>query len=551
MRLNHAIQELNGGHSADDICRLLCQYALRLVDADAATVGLVQQQRIIFKHYLCNGQLTELNYVSRLSQIFSPNSQATQAASSAYISYHAMSDEKIDRDLQQQLGIHSLLQLPIVYARDDHHNTLLGCLQLHNLSRNKSFNPQDIEQLNGLVAAAALALHTALHSTPQSASDLKPPHTDPDYRELVETTSDWIWEVDHQGVYTYVSPGVTQLLGYQPDELIGRTPFDFMPCEEARRVRQIFQQQYASQQKAFDGLININLHKDGRQVILETSGIPIHDEDGNLQGYRGIDRDITQWVKIDQKLLRAKQEAEYASHAKSEFLAHMSHELRTPLNSILGFAQILDINAHKFNQQHQQNIKEILNAGEHLLNLINDVLDLAKIESGRLDVHIESVDVCMLIKQSLTLINSQARHRGIELVNHNPQQAFACHGFHVFADLIRLKQVFLNILSNAVKYNCENGRISISLEPLDQQRLRICFADTGAGLSKQDIAQLFTPYHRLKADNRIEGAGIGLVITRQLIELMGGELGIESQPGEGSVFSVTLDLATAPDNNGE
>lgn len=515
------------------------------MSADAATTGLVRQQNIVFKHYLCNEQLTELNYITQLKQIFKPDNQTNP---SAYISYHACTDNQIDPEIQQRFGIHSLLQLPIVYAQANGHPILLGCLQLHNHNRDKSFNPQDIELLTGLVATAAIALHaaqqTGLHSTIHAPLDSPQHKAGLRYRELVESTSDWLWEVDHRGVYTYVSPGVTQLLGYQPDEVLGRTPFDFMPCKEAQRVQKIFQQQYASQQKAFDGLININLHKDGRQVVLETSGVPINDENGNLQGYRGIDRDITQRVKIDQKLLRAKQEAEYASHAKSEFLSHMSHELRTPLNAILGFAQILDINAHKFDQQQQQSIKEILNAGDHLLNLINDVLDLAKIESGRLDMNIEPVDVCMLIKQCLSLVNGQAHRRGIELGECKPQEAFACHEFHVVADLIRLKQVFLNILSNAVKYNRDNGRISISLQPLDQQRLRIHFADTGHGLSTDEISQLFTPYHRLKADNRIEGAGIGLVITRQLIELMGGELGIESQPGEGSVFSVTLDLAT-------
>lgn len=520
------------------ICIRLCRHALQLVTADAATVGLVQQQGLVFKNYLRDNQLTEINYVSRLNQ----------KGSSAYISYHALTDDKIDRQMQQQFGIHSLLQLPIIYGKadghDDHHSGLLGCLQLHNLSRDKSFNPQDTEHLSGLVAAASSALHAARHTMFEDSSHLQQQHTDQRYRELVESTSDWIWEIDHQGMYTYVSPGVTQLLGYQPDEVLGRTPFDFMPGEEAQRVQQIFQHQYVSQQKSFDGLININLHKDGRQVVLETSGIPINDADGNLQGYRGIDRDITQRVKIDQKLLRSKQEAEYASHAKSEFLSHMSHELRTPLNAILGFAQILDMNAHKFDQQHQQNIREIMHAGDHLLNLINDVLDLAKIESGRLDLHIESVDVCMLIKQCLSLINGQAHRRGIELVECQPQDAFACHDFHVIADLIRLKQVFLNILSNAVKYNRDHGRISVSLQPLEQQRLRIHFTDTGHGLSADEIAQLFTPYHRLKADSKIEGAGIGLVITRQLIELMGGELSIESLPGEGSVFSVTLDLAT-------
>lgn len=529
----------------DSICSCLCRHALQLVSADAATCGLTQQQNMVFKHYLCDEQLTEPYYITRLSQVFNRH---TLENPSAHISYHSCTDNQIDPEIQQHFGMHSLLQLPIVYARANGSPTLLGCLQLHNLSHDKSFNPQDIEQLNGLVDAAAIALHAARQtdhiSTGPCSSCSHQQHAALRYRELVESTTDWIWEVDHQGVYTYVSPGVTRLLGYHPDEVLGRTPFDFMPGEEAQRVQQIFQQQYACQQKAFDGLININLHKDGRQVVLETSGTPINDEDGNLQGYRGIDRDITQRIKLAQQLLRAKQEAEYASHAKSEFLSHMSHELRTPLNAILGFAQILDMNAHKFDQQHQQNIGEIIHAGEHLLNLINDLLDLAKIESGRLDINIESVDVCMLIRQCLTLVNGQARRRGIELIDHNQQETISSTEFYVFADLIRLKQVFLNILSNAVKYNRDNGRIIVSLQHLEQQRLRIDFADTGHGLSTDEINQLFTPYHRLKADKKIEGAGIGLVITRQLIELMGGELEIKSQPGEGSVFSVTLDLAT-------
>ncbi len=237
------------------------------------------------------------------------------------------------------------------------------------------------------------------------------------------------------------------------------------------------------------------------------------------------------------QLQMAKDEAVDANQAKSEFLSRMSHELRTPMNAILGFGQVLELDAEKFNETQRDNIKEILNAGNHLLYLIDEVLDMAKIESGKLEISMQEVHVVDVLQQCLNLIDVQAKARGVELIDD-----FSGNDHTVQADAIRLKQIMLNFLSNAVKYNRANGSITVRCEIIDEQHLRISVTDTGAGLTEDDISKLFTPFERLDVANNVEGTGIGLVINKHLIELMDGVIGVDSTPGEGSTFWVELEL---------
>ncbi|MEW5770779.1 MAG: PAS domain S-box protein [Pseudomonadota bacterium] len=358
------------------------------------------------------------------------------------------------------------------------------------------------------------------------------------FRALVETTADWIWEVDAEGRYTYASPRVRELLGHDPEEVLGKTPFDFMPPAEARRVRDAFAS-IAGARRPLRNLVNRNLRRDGSEVVLETSGVPILADDGGFLGYRGIDRDITDRIERERLLETARQEADRANQAKSMFLSSMSHELRTPLNAILGFAQLLQIQKGLDTEQ-LENVEEILKAGRHLLELVNEVLDLAKIDAGAINLNIEPVDCAGLVREAVNLVRVMAERQGIDL---RGEFGDTCHaGF--LADRTRLKQVLVNLLSNAIKYNRPHGSVTLRLVPGAQGFGRIEVSDTGLGLSAAQQEELFQPFHRLHgAESNIEGHGIGLAICKRLADAMGGRIGVASTPGVGSTFWLELPLA--------
>jgi signal transduction histidine kinase/ActR/RegA family two-component response regulator len=243
------------------------------------------------------------------------------------------------------------------------------------------------------------------------------------------------------------------------------------------------------------------------------------------------------------QLAAARDEAERANLAKSEFLSRMSHELRTPMNAILGFGQLLE-RSPSLPLGNRAWVREIVAAGMHLLELINDVLDLARVEAGKFTVSPEPVALRPLIEECLTLLRPLAEAGGVGLLE------ASCHcDVEVRADRTRLKQVLLNLLSNAVKYNRRHGSVDVVCATeagMMRPRVRVRVSDTGAGLEPAQLARLFMPFERLQADPRIEGTGIGLVLSKRLIEVMGGSIGVESTPGAGSTFWVELPLATGP-----
>lgn len=239
-------------------------------------------------------------------------------------------------------------------------------------------------------------------------------------------------------------------------------------------------------------------------------------------------------------LNKALVEAERANIAKSEFLSQMSHELRTPMNAILGFGQMLELDEKNLDQMQKENIEEILTAGRHLLDLINDILDLSRIESGSLDVTMGDVSVNEVVADSIALIQAHAASRQLEIIN-----LIADTQCIIQADTTRLKQILLNLLSNAVKYNRDNGRITLTSEVVDNNRLRISVVDSGEGLSEKSIKKLFVPFERLNKKHNVEGVGIGLVISKQLVELMEGSIGVECIEGEGCTFWIELELSSS------
>jgi len=277
------------------------------------------------------------------------------------------------------------------------------------------------------------------------------------------------------------------------------------------------------------------------------SGNVTRNEKGEALHMLGVVRDITKQMNAELELIAAREEAENANRAKSQFLSSMSHELRTPMNAIMGFSQLLKLEKdHPLSESQEENVNEIVKASDYLLNLINEVLDLAKIEAGRIDLSIEGVELGEVIGESLQLIIPLAKKQniGIELYREGAEISaidLLKQGHGVRADRTRLRQVLLNLLSNAVKYNRVNGKIIINCDAIGESQTRISMSDTGNGLTEKQQSQLFVAFNRLGIEQSgIEGTGIGLVITKNIVELMGGNIGVSCKTGDGCTFWIEL-----------
>jgi PAS domain S-box-containing protein len=328
-----------------------------------------------------------------------------------------------------------------------------------------------------------------------------------------------------------------ELLGHAREELMGKNDYDFFPSDEADLFTQK-DREVLEARKLVDIPEEPIETKSGTR-ILHTKKIPILDEEGVPRFLLGISEDITERRAAEEQLREAKEEAERANHAKDDFLSRMSHELRTPLNAVLGFAQVLQMGS--LDPDQGESVKQILRGGRHLLGLIDEVLDISRISSGRLSISQEPVPVAAAITEAVELVRPIATERGIEF------RQEAVNGAHVLADRQRLKQVLLNLLSNGVKYNRPGGNVSITLEEVAGGRLRINVADTGPGISSEVMERLFMPFDRLGAETSgVEGTGLGLALSKGLVDAMGGSLTAESVVGTGSVFSIELRRAEAP-----
>ena len=364
-------------------------------------------------------------------------------------------------------------------------------------------------------------------------------------RSLIESNIDALMTTDPAGIISDVNKQMEALTGCTRDELIG-APFKNYFTDPNRAEAGI--KRVLNENRVTNYELTARA-RDGKETVVSYNATTFYDRDRTLQGVFAAARDITERKLLDQALQEtnvelegAKFAAEKANLAKSDFLSSMSHELRSPLNAILGFAQLMESGTPLPTPSQKGSIDQILQAGWYLLELINEILDLALIESGKLLLSPEPVSLADVLIDCQAMIEPQAQRGDIRVSF--PQ--FDSLRF-VDADRTRMKQVFINLLSNAIKYNRAGGEVEVTCSTNDAKRTRISFRDTGEGLSADKLAQLFQPFNRLGQEGGAqEGTGIGLVVSKRLVELMGGEIGAESTVGVGSVFWIELNATVAP-----
>jgi two-component system, sensor histidine kinase and response regulator len=356
-----------------------------------------------------------------------------------------------------------------------------------------------------------------------------------------------VYAKDTEGRYLFVNRRFEEVLEVRADEVVGLTDDDVMPAEAAAAVR-------ANDDRVLStgGQIEIEEevpHPDGTPAWYLSVKFPLRDSTGEVYAVCGISSEITELKRAQQELSR-REEVERATRAKTEFLSRVSHELRTPLNAILGYGQLLEV--EPLSERQHASVEQIMKGGRHLLELVDELLEISRVESGEFSVSLRPVDLATSLHDILHLLQPLAAERSVSIVNRVPAD---CPW--VLADEQRTKQVLLNLLSNAIKYNRSGGEVDVCMDQSADDFLGVRIADTGHGIAAEHLERLFNPFDRLGAEqSTIEGTGLGLALSKLMVEAMNGRLQVETEVDVGSTFVLELPLAvaanaTAAGNNGK
>ena len=365
------------------------------------------------------------------------------------------------------------------------------------------------------------------------------------FSDVAEASGEYIWELDAKGEYIFLTKPFEEMLGYTLEEALGRSPFSFMPQEEAARVGEYFLNEVAAKGIPFRGLTHQSLTKEGNIIWQKVNGLPMLDCDGNIVGYRGAGLDITSEKKAQEELEAAKIKAESASKAKTDFLANMSHEIRTPMNAIIGLGGALDDMLEE--KKHKDILHKINSSSKMLLRIINDILDYSKIEAGKLELEYKRFSIDDLLNQLKVMFEQKASQKNLELYFHLQDTI----PFILYGDQLRLTQVFVNLLSNSIKFT-EHGNITLKIKLLEltqdkKARLGFSVKDSGIGMSENQLSKIFQPF--TQADSSITrkygGTGLGLVIVKSILEAMNTDIELQSSVNGGTQFNFCIDFDVA------
>ena len=412
--------------------------------------------------------------------------------------------------------------------------------------RTKGGSLKDVEVSIFLTEHAGRAMYVVnvKDITEQKRAEREARHQQSLLLSLIDSIPDPIFFKDLDGVYLGNNKAHARRSGWSLERIRGRTAEQLYPAERAAAIRARDSETLKAQEpRVTEEWIP---RSDGQVVLYETLTSPLWDEDGKPQGLLGISRDITARKKIEEELRTAKEAAEAATRSKSEFLANMSHEIRTPMNAIIGLSHL--VLKTDLAPRQRDYISKVQTAGQHLLGVINDILDFSKVEAGKLDLEASEVEIEKLLDTTSSLVAESVGQKGLEFViDIDPAVPRT-----VIGDSLRLGQVLLNFVNNAVKFT-EHGEVGVAVAPLEcsekEVLLRFSVWDTGIGMTPEQMARLFTSFSQadMSTTRKYGGTGLGLAISKKLAQLMGGEVGVESEPGRGSTFWFTARLPIGQD----
>jgi protein-histidine pros-kinase len=432
------------------------------------------------------------------------------------------------RDLALPHGLRACWSTPIFDGQEG----VLGTFAMYFREPGRP-SPRHLRLIEMVTHIAAVAISKRREEEALRASELR-------YRSLVEISPDAIW-INRGGRIVFANRTAYTLLGAQrPEEVLGKSPFDLTHPDSHETIRERGRKLAAGHAVP---MIEQKLRRlDGRVVDVELAAMGMTDAEG--PAIQVIARDITERKaqeelrRQNEKLQEQAQVAQEASRLKSEFLSNMSHELRTPLNAVIGFSEFLvDEKAGPVNERQREYLNDVLQSGRHLLQLINDVLDLAKVEAGKMELFPETFSVAKALTEICAVIQALAQKRQvIVLCEVSPKLD------RVTLDPKKFKQVLFNLLSNAVKFSHPGGKVHVTARGLEGERMELCVRDHGIGIRRNDLARLFTEFEQLDSGHsrRHEGTGLGLALSKRMVELQQGTIAVQSVYGVGTTFTIVL-----------